>query len=578
MQMFKIRVFCISLCVILIAGTKLRAQTLPEPIVKKVNSLFETWDKTQSPGCVVGIVRNDTLIFSKGYGMANLEYSIPNSPETIYHLASVSKQFTAYAIILLAQQGKLNLDDDIRKYLPWFPNLRQKITIRNLLNHTSGIRDQWQLLSIAGTRLDDVITQEQIIKILGKQQALNFNPGDMFSYSNSGYTLLAEIVKSVSGQSLRKFTDSAIFKPLGMTNTHFHDDYTEIEKNRSYSYDRKDAIGFKNSILSYSNAGATSLFSNVPDLSKWIMNFYNIKVGSSRAIADLTQTDKLNNGKELRYAAGIISANYKGWTQYWHNGADAGYRTFISVFPDLKMGIIVLSNLGEINTQEKANQITDLLIHDKIPQNISKEEESKRESKVSSEDQAMLKKQLGDYISETGNTLSLELKNDSLYCRAWKNTFLMMKESDNTFSMLYVPHIKLKFDPLFKDQTVIMLVYDETDHFTRYQKKPASDDKSMQEFTGVYYCPELDCSYGIILKDHQLYLTNNKYNDAKLTLASADHLLNDNNWWMNHLLMTRNNAHQITGFEVNSGRIMHLKFVKINAPIISANKKAALRK
>lgn len=261
--MLKTRVFCLLLCFLLIAEAKVWAQALPDQVVKKVNSIFEYWNKTQSPGCVVGIVRNDTLIFSKGYGMANLEYAIPNSPETLYHLASVSKQFTAYAIVLLAQQGKLNLDDDIRKYLPWFPNLKQKITIRNLLNHTSGIRDQWQLLGISGTRIDDVITQEHIIKILSKQQALNFNPGDKFMYSNSGYTLLAEIVKSISGQSLRKFTDSAIFKPLGMAGTHFHDNYTEIEKNRAYAYDRKDNTSFSNNILSYSTVGPTSLFSTL---------------------------------------------------------------------------------------------------------------------------------------------------------------------------------------------------------------------------------------------------------------------------------------------------------------------------
>jgi len=185
--------------------------------------------------------------------------------------------------------------------------------------------------------------------------------------------MLAEIVHAVTGQTLRQFTDSAIFKPLGMNYTHFHDDCEEIVKNRSYSYDRKDANGFKNSILSYSTAGPTSLFSNVPDLSKWIINFYNTKVGGVGAIATLTQKGKLNNGKELGYAAGITSATYKGWKQYWHNGADAGYRTYISVFPDLKMGIIVLSNLSEINTQEKANQIADLLIQDKNPQNSLKE-------------------------------------------------------------------------------------------------------------------------------------------------------------------------------------------------------------
>src|SRR6476660_1039826 len=161
------------------------AQSLPDSVINKIDSLFSKWNNSNSPGCTVGIVRNDSLIFSKGYGMANLEYEIPNSPATIFHMASVSKQFTAYSIVLLARQGKLQLDDNIHKYLPWFPDLKEKITIRNLLNHTSGIRDQWQLLAISGTRLDDVITQNQIIKILGRQQALNFKPGDQYSYSNS---------------------------------------------------------------------------------------------------------------------------------------------------------------------------------------------------------------------------------------------------------------------------------------------------------------------------------------------------------------------------------------------------------
>ncbi|MEP7319802.1 MAG: serine hydrolase domain-containing protein, partial [Panacibacter sp.] len=195
----------------LITITKVSAQTLPDSITKKIDSLFIKWNMFVSPGCSIGIVRNDSLIYAKGYGIANLEYTIPIQPQTIFHMASVSKQFTAWSIVLLARQGKLQLDDDIHKYLPWFPDVKEKITILDLLNHTSGIRDQWQLLAISGTRLDDVITQDQIVKILGKQQALNFKPGDKYSYSNSGFTMLAEIVKSVTGQSLRKFTDSAIF-------------------------------------------------------------------------------------------------------------------------------------------------------------------------------------------------------------------------------------------------------------------------------------------------------------------------------------------------------------------------------
>ncbi len=190
------------------------AQAIPDSTILKIDKLFARWNNTNTPGCVAGIVRGDSLIFSKGYGLANLEYEIPNTPQTIYHMASISKQFTAFSILLLAREGKLKLDDDIRKYLPWFPDLGHRITIENLLNHTSGIRDQWQLLAISGTRLDDVITQDQIVKILSRQRALNFVPGSQYMYSNSGFTLLAEIVKSITGKTLRQFTDSAIFMPL----------------------------------------------------------------------------------------------------------------------------------------------------------------------------------------------------------------------------------------------------------------------------------------------------------------------------------------------------------------------------
>jgi len=185
------------------------------------------------------------------------------------------------------------------------------------LNHTSGIRDQWQLLAISGTTLNDVITQDQIIKLLSRQQALNFKPGEQYSYSNSGFTMLAEIVRSVTGQTLRQFTDSAIFKPLGMNDTHFHDDCTEIVRGRAYSYDT-DNRHFTNSILSYSNAGATSLFTNINDLSKWIMNFYDHKVGDQQDIDQLTQKGRLNNGTETDYALGIGIIEQKGWKGFAH--------------------------------------------------------------------------------------------------------------------------------------------------------------------------------------------------------------------------------------------------------------------
>ena len=540
------------------------SQSIPDSMSRKIDSLFKTWANTNSPGCAIGIVRNDSLIYAKGYGMANLEYGIPVTPETIFHMASVSKQFTAYSIVLLAKQGKLQLDDDIHKYLSWFPGMKEKITIRNLLNHTSGIRDQWQLLAISGTRLDDVITQDHIIKILGKQEALNFNPGEQYSYSNSGFTMLAEIVRSVSGQSLRQFTDSAIFKPLGMNNTHFHDDYTEIVKNRSYSYERKDSIHYANSILSYSNAGATSLFTNISDMSKWIMNFYNHKVGDQKDIDLLTQKGKLNSGKEQSYASGIISDTYNGWRQFSHGGGDAGYRTYVTVFPDLKMGFMVFSNLGDFNPTGKAYDIASLFIKDTSKHKVSGVPKTPDSSKAFLKDTTTIKNFTGSYISDDGMQISFRLFNKKLYADAFGRSFLLLKKDKDTFSLFIDPGLKLSFSSNAGGDTSVFAVFssDEKHLLKKYIADTSQTDHLLQAYAGTYYCPELDCKYGISLKDHHLLLTNNKYNDTPLTLVGTDHLINDF-WWMSHLKIVHNNKNDIVGFEVNNGRIMHLKFNKL---------------
>jgi CubicO group peptidase (beta-lactamase class C family) len=556
--------FLLFLLFSFIVSAIVSSQSLPDSTISKINKLFTRWDNPNSPGCAIGIVRNDSLIFAKGYGMANLEYGIPVTPETIFHMASISKQFTAYSIVLLAKQGKLQFDDDIHKYLPWFPAMKEKITIRNLLNHTSGIRDQWQLLAISGTRLDDVITQDHIVKILSKQQALNFVPGEQFSYSNSGFTMLAEIVRSITGQSLRQFTDSAIFKPLGMLNTHFHDDYTEIVKNRSYSYVRTDSIHFANAILSYSNAGATSLFTNVDDMSKWIMNFYDHKIGDQKDIDQLTQKSKLNNGKEQNYAMGIVNDTYKGWRQFEHGGSDAGYSTFITVFPDLKMGFIAFSNLADLGPYMKTYQIASLFINDTTKKNATALPEKIDSSRMILKDTVRIKKFAGGYISDDGIQISLRVSKNKLYANAYGQSFLLIEGDKDTFSLSLDPGVKLILSSHAAGDTTVYGIFSPDEHhlLKKYSTTANPSDKVLQTYTGIYYSPELDCRYGIILKDHHLYLTNSKYKDTGLTLVGTDHLTNDY-WWMNHLMVTRNKTNQITGFEVNSGRIMHLRFDKI---------------
>ncbi|MBA4054623.1 MAG: hypothetical protein C0490_07925, partial [Marivirga sp.] len=223
-----------------------------------------------TPGVSIAVQKDGKLIYSKGFGYADLEYDIKNTPTTIFHIASVSKQFTAFAIAMLADQGKLKLTDDIRKYLPELHDFGSVITINHLVHHTSGMRDQWSLLMMSGWRLDDVITQEQIMRVIGRQTDLNFKPGEEMLYCNTGFTLMAEIVHRITGESFAEWTKKNIFDPLDMKNTLFYDDHEKIVKNRAYSYYEVPG-GFKKSVLNFANAGATSLFTTVEDLSLWAM-------------------------------------------------------------------------------------------------------------------------------------------------------------------------------------------------------------------------------------------------------------------------------------------------------------------
>lgn len=533
------------------------AQSIPDSVVQKIDKLFSEWNNS-SPGCAIGIVRNDSLVFARGYGMANLEYSIPIMPETIFHMASVSKQFAAYSIVLLASQGKLKLDDDIRKHLSWFPDLKEKITIRHLLNHTSGIRDQWQLLAVSGTRIDDVITQDHIVKILSKQQQLNFKPGERYLYSNSGYTMAAEIVKSVTGKTLREFTDSVIFKPLGMANTHFHDDYTEVVKNRAYSYDRESPSLYSNSILSYSNAGATSLFTNINDLSRWVTNFYHPVAGAGADIEQLVQKGVLNNEKELNYALGIVSDIYKGNKQYSHSGGDAGYRTYLTVFPELQMGFMVLSNLGDINVHQKTYQLVDLFIRDTTNSTTPSTKPAADSSKAVLKDTVSIKKYIGEYVSEEGAEFSFVFKNKKFYWQRYGNSDLLLPVGKDSFVVASSPDVKFVFSHKNK-KTKAYQSWPGADRTLEHANNNA--DIRPERYVGEYYSPELDTRYSIVMENGKLVLTNSKYENSELKQV-GNHLFSSY-WWMRHLKIITNNKNAVVGFEVNDGRVMHLRFDKI---------------
>jgi CubicO group peptidase (beta-lactamase class C family) len=330
-----------------------------EPIAntpsEKVSQLLSAFNE-KTPGAVVAIVRNGKLAYGQGFGLANIEYDIPNTTATPYHMASVSKQFTAFAIVMLANEGKLSIDEDIRQYLPETPEFEHKITVRNLLNHTSGLRDHWALWRMSGGLMDDVIRQDDLMRLIKRQKDLNFKPGEQFLYSNTGYLLLSEIVTAVSGQKFGDWMSHNVFKPLGMNSTQIYDDHERIVKNRAYSYKNTDA-GLAKSVLSYANSGATSLFTTAEDLALWLGNFSTGKVGGKKAIEQLQKQGILNNGETIEYALGVSISNEHGLRKISHGGADAGYRTFLSYYPELDAGMIIMANTAGFSGRMVAQDV-----------------------------------------------------------------------------------------------------------------------------------------------------------------------------------------------------------------------------
>jgi CubicO group peptidase (beta-lactamase class C family) len=328
--------------------------TTPIGTIEQLMSIYNN----NTPGAVIAIVQNGELDYVQGYGMANIEYDIPNTKSTPYHMASVSKQFTAFAIVMLANEGKLSLDKDIRNYLPELPVYEHEITVRHLLNHTSGLRDHWTLWAMSGGMMDDVIRQSDLLRLIKRQQELNFIPGDEFLYSNTGYLLLSEIVSSVTGIKFGDWMKTNVFKPLGMNSTQIYDDHERIVKNRAYSY-KNTENGLAKSVLSYANSGATSLFTTAEDLAIWLGNFKTGKVGGLNSIKQLQEQGILNGGEKIKYALGIGVDTNNGLRRLSHGGADAGYRTNLSYYPEIDAGIIILSNSanfqGRLISQDISN-------------------------------------------------------------------------------------------------------------------------------------------------------------------------------------------------------------------------------
>lgn len=538
-------------------------QSSNKSLNSKVDQVFAEFDKPDSPGCALAVIKEGQIIYKRGYGMSNLEYDIPISPSSIFHIASISKEFTAMSIVMLANQGKLSLDDDVRKYIPEVPDLGERITIRHLIHHTSGLRDQWSLLRLAGWRGDDVITEGDILELVSRQKALNFKPGEEHLYSNTGYTLLAIIVKRVSGQSLREFADANIFKPLGMTRTHFHDDHTMIVKDRTSAYQPRKGGGLKVSIPVFDTYGATSLFTTVEDMAKWDQNFVDKKVGGEAAMAQMLTPGVLNNGKKLTYAFGLAVGEYKGLKTVGHGGADAGYRSDFIRFPDQRFSLVCLCNFSRSNPGALTRRVADIYLADQL------KPEKPREKKPNAVAVSTGEKPTGkELASKTGayydrkeeQTVRITLLDGKLRADVGPG-FQLDPVTRDRFQVVGAP-VQVTFEGISNGHPQRMLVEEEGEAETKvfeYFESANPTAAQLAEFAGSYYSDELDTRFTLVVKDDKLILRRKKLDDSPLKHTFADKFTDQD---LGDFKFIRDSAKHVSGFELNAGRVRHLQFSK----------------
>ena len=343
------------------------AQTYPRTeLTTQVDELFAEWDGEISPGAVVGIFMDGRIIYSKGYGVANLDYDIPITPQSVLRIGSISKQFIAMCIAMLAEQGKLSFDDDIRTYLPEMPDYGNQVTIRHLLHHTSGIREYLALVNLIGKPEGSVFgyTTRELVELLSRQQRLNFEPGSQFSYTNSGYFLLAEIVTRVSGMKASAFAQENIFEPLGMTQTRFYDDPNAIIRNQAFGYSPKRDGGYRLDILRSDVIGDLGVITTVEDFLHWDNNFYENKLGAGtkNLITMMFTRGRTSSGEDLSYALGLEFDSYRGLKTMGHGGSAVGYVAEFLQFPEQRFSVVILSNLSSFRPGRIARQVADLYL------------------------------------------------------------------------------------------------------------------------------------------------------------------------------------------------------------------------
>ncbi|MDC7996530.1 serine hydrolase domain-containing protein [Gilvibacter sediminis] len=527
------------------------------PEADQIDAVFKAWGNREVPGASLGIFRDGKILYSKGYGMANLEYNIPNDANSVFRIGSTSKQFTAACIVLLESEGKLSFDDPLSKFYPEFPECAQRITVRHLLNHTSGIRDYLQLAYLKGYDDDTHYTDADIMQWLVRQTSLNFEPGEEYLYSNSGYWLLGQIVEKASGSNMADYARNNIFRPLEMRDTHFHNYHNRVVKNRASGYAPHSSGAFMISMTTLDMIGDGGIFTSINDIKKWDDEYYNAAVLPADFWEKMTTQGVLNNGETIDYALGVFIEDYKGVKAIRHGGAFVGFRAELVRFPEHNLSIAVFANRADASPWSMADAVADILLKD-----VLKEPEPDAVAEVETAIPAVIfemEQMVGTYEIEAGVELEIAIKNDSLnLTQKWNGaSYNIAKTSGNSYGIPGNDNFKFTFKDL-KDGKTNTLEVQQPGELTITKRKVVKDFSGVDltAYKGSYYSEELDVRYAVTAVDDALQVSIGD-NDP-ISLKQID----NHTFSGSGATVVFQGSPNITAFKLESGRVKNVVFIK----------------
>lgn len=527
----------------------------------KVDQLLGFYSK-DNPGAVIGVVENGKIIFSKAYGKANMTHNLDFELDMPTNIGSVSKQFTTFAILLLEEQGLLSTEDDVRKHIPEFPDFGEVIKVKNLMNHTNGLREVYNLMPITGWNGEDKLLRAEVLNILNRQTELQVGPGEEFNYNNSAFIMLADIVERKTNMDFPAWMKENVFNPLGMSNTYVRRDPTEIIPRATQGY-----IQGENGLVEagdlYAAYGAGGIYTTPDDLTKWLNNFDSKQIGGENILTKLVTPEMLKNGDTLDYAFGIGIREYRGLKMYAHTGADVAHRAAMFYYPEINAGVIALSNNGSFNASGIARDIADIYFDENFTEDKSEEEEENTEEESYEVSEEIMKKYVGKYKAESiGLIIEYKFEEGNLVAYpTGQSSIKLTPTSEHVFT----------YDSI--EATVTFSLDDEDVSNTAVHVQGGSDfelvriadfDPSIEElelYTGKFYCDELETFYTIKVKDSSLIAEHRNLKEIKLVPTENDTFSGDI-FFMNELAFKKNHNGIVEAFTISNGRTKGIYFSK----------------